>query len=335
MRLLSPMAKASGAYVLHQQLARHLPGYRVRAYSPWWQLLPPVLPVFGAGDVDLIHTSADYGLFFRRPGVPTVVTLHNYVCDSFMRRYSSPLRYLHYRSDLRWFLRRSLQQADAAVAVSRFMMTKVREDLGVTRPMRLIYNGVDEARFVPAPRGRRTGPFRVLFCGNLNRRKRPELLAPLAQALGAGFEVCYTAGLTGAAPLGGARTAGAARLTCLGQVDHADMPALYQTMDLLFMPSVREGFGLCVAEAMACGLPVVACRESALPELVVDAQGGFLCDVDDVSAYATAIRRLAGDPELYRQMADFNRARVEQQFTLARMVREYRDLFGELIEGRR
>ena len=60
---------------------------------------------------------------------------------------------------------------------------RTREDLGVTRPMRLIYNGVDEARFVPAPRGRRTGPFRVLFCGNLNRRKRPELLAPLAQEI--------------------------------------------------------------------------------------------------------------------------------------------------------
>jgi glycosyltransferase involved in cell wall biosynthesis len=119
----------------------------------------------------------------------------------------------------------------------------------------------------------------------------------------------------------------------LGRIEHADMPAVYQSMDVLFMPSVREGFGLCVAEAMACGLPVVACRESAMPELVEESSGGMLCPVDDVQCYADAIKQLAGDFAAARRMGEFNRARVEQQFTQARMVSEYRNLFESVLDG--
>ena len=55
------------------------------------------------------------------------------------------------------------------------------------------------------------------------------------------------------------------------------MPERYGSMDILLMPSVREGFGLSIAEAMACGLPVVATNCSAIPELIDDGKGGFLC----------------------------------------------------------
>lgn len=334
MRILSPMPTGNGAYVLHEQLAERIPGYRLRPYSPWWTLLPPALPVFSRGQCDLVHTSSDYGLFFRRPSIPLVVTLHNYVCDTFMRPYSSRLRYLHYRTDLRWFTRHTLQTADRVVAISRFMIDKVQQDLGIQLPARLIYNGVDHRRFTPARTARPGGDgrFRVLFCGNLNRRKRPELLLPLADGLGEGFEVCYTQGLAGSAELGAQPRPGAARLTNLGTVRHADMPEVYQGMNALFMPSVREGFGLCVAEAMACGLPVVAADAGALPELVETGEGGFLCAIDDVAGFAEALKAIADSPQRAQQMGVYNRARVERDFTLDRMVDEYHALFEEMLD---
>jgi glycosyltransferase involved in cell wall biosynthesis len=113
------------------------------------------------------------------------------------------------------------------------------------------------------------------------------------------------------------------------------MPNVYRNVDALFMPSVREGFGLCVAEAMSCGLPVVAADASALPELVHPGQGGFLCPIDDVSAFAEAFRHLAQAPEQARSMGQYNRALVEQRFTLGRMVAEYRQLFEEILDGGR
>jgi glycosyltransferase involved in cell wall biosynthesis len=119
----------------------------------------------------------------------------------------------------------------------------------------------------------------------------------------------------------------------LGRIEHAEMPSVYQEMDALFMPSVREGFGLCVAEAMACGLPVVACGESAMPELIEPGRGGMLCAVDDVAAFAGAFGQLAEDRDLGSRMGEFNRARVEQRFTLERMIREYRELFQAVLDG--
>lgn len=334
MKLLSPMPTGNGAFVLHQQLASRIAGYRLRPYSPWWTLFPPALAAFSSRRADLLHVSADYGLFFKRPGVPLIATLHNYVCDSFMRPYSSRLQYLHYRTDLKLFTRATLAMADQVVAISRFMIERVRDDLGLDVPMRLIYNGVDEQLFTPASGiGRHNGGVvRVLFCGNLSRRKRADLLVPLANALDDGFEIFYTAGLAGAGALQQAPRPGAAQLTNLGQVAHDAMPEVYRSMDLLFMPSVREGFGLCVAEAMACGLPVVAANASALPELIHAGEGGHLCPIDDVDAFAGAIRAIAASPTQARQMGAYNRSVVEQRFTLDRMVAEYRALFEETLD---
>jgi glycosyltransferase involved in cell wall biosynthesis len=331
MNILSPVPSGSGACVLHGQLARQLPGYRLNPYSPWWTLFPPVLAAFSSSKVDLIHASADYGVFFARPGVPLVATLHNYTSDLFMRDYSSSLQYLHYRTDLRWFSRLTFERATVVVAISQFIAQLATKDLQTDTPVRLIYNGVDHTLFVPGNAKTRSWPFRVLFCGNLNRRKRAQLLPSLAAALGDGFEIHYTAGLSGGAL--DLPAAGRGVLRPLGRIEHADMPAVYQSMDALFMPSVREGFGLCVAEAMACGLPVVACRESAMPELVEAGRGGTLCPVDDVACYADAIRRLADDRVSARRMGEFNRGRIEEQFTQVRMIEEYRALFESVLDG--
>jgi len=333
LNIWSPVPAGSGVEVLHRSLAAGIPGYRLHCYSPWWSLLPPALAAFSRGGVDLIHASADYGVFFRRPGVPLVATLHNYTSDPFMRAYSSRLQYLHYRSDLRLFSRMTLNSASVVVAISQYMADLVSTDLEVRRPIRLIYNGIDEQCFTPAGARRPGRRFRVLFCGNLNRRKRAGMLAPLAEALGNGFEIHYTAGLSGSpdqvAPVGD----DVAQMRPLGRVSYADMPEVYREMDALLMPSVREGFGLCVAEAMACGLPVIACAESALPELVVDPQGGYLCPVDDVACYADAIRALAENPDGAQGMGEFNRERVERLFTRERMLRDYKGLFEAVLDG--
>jgi glycosyltransferase involved in cell wall biosynthesis len=99
-------------------------------------------------------------------------------------------------------------------------------------------------------------------------------------------------------------------------------------------PTVREGFGLVAAEAMACGLPVVATNCSSLPEIVVDGKGGFLCELGNAEEFAEKINLLANSPELRREMGEFNRARVETLFTEERMIKEYQQLFEEVMDSR-
>jgi glycosyltransferase involved in cell wall biosynthesis len=116
-------------------------------------------------------------------------------------------------------------------------------------------------------------------------------------------------------------------LVSVGGVPHGDMPWLYGQVDLLFMPSAREGFGLCVAEAMACGVPIVAADAGALPELVEEGDGGHLCPIDDVSAFSSAIQRIADDQGLAARMGEFNRERATARFSLEAMVAAYTDVF--------
>ena len=335
MKVLSPVPTGSGAGVLHAQLASQISGYQMRSYSRWWELFPMALPALARGKVDLIHTTASYGLFFKRGKVPLVATVHGYNCDTFMQPYCSRLQYLHYRTDLRLFTRKTLEAADQVVAVSRFVMERASEDLGLKVPIRLIYNGVDLRRFTPSRTngGSQRGPCRVLFCGNLKRGKRPELLVPLANALGKRFEIHYTAGLSGTGALRENPLPAAARLVNLGHIAHSEMPTVYRRMDVLFMPSVREGFGLCVAEAMACGLPVVAANASAMPELIDHCNGGYLCPIDDVDTYASSLRLIADSRQRAITMGDYNRSVVESRFSLDRMVYEYQQLFEQTLDA--
>jgi glycosyltransferase involved in cell wall biosynthesis len=116
-----------------------------------------------------------------------------------------------------------------------------------------------------------------------------------------------------------------------GCIPHKEMVRLYQQADILIFPSIREGFGLSVAEAMSCGLPVVAFNTSSLPELVDHQSGGYLTDVYDVRVFAGYINMLAESPGLRTQMGEYNRVKVEEKFTQSRMLEDYRLLFEEAL----
>ncbi len=81
---------------------------------------------------------------------------------------------------------------------------------------------------------------------------------------------------------------------------------------------------------MACGKPVACTDYSSLPELIDDGRGGTLCPRDGVDAFAEGIRRLARDPHLRAQMGAYNRAQVEERFTLSCCVQRYVELYAEL-----
>ncbi len=86
----------------------------------------------------------------------------------------------------------------------------------------------------------------------------------------------------------------------LGFVDDADLPALYRHASLFAFPSLYEGFGLPVLEAMACGVPVVCSNASSLPEVAGDA--ALLVDPLDTGGLAEALARVLEDTDLRREM---------------------------------
>jgi glycosyltransferase involved in cell wall biosynthesis len=113
-----------------------------------------------------------------------------------------------------------------------------------------------------------------------------------------------------------------------------DVPALMHAMDVFAMPSIWEGFGLVLLEAMAAGRPIVASRVATIPEVVLDGETGLLVPAGDPLALADALARLAADPDLASQFGEAGRERVRRQFSIEKMVGDTELLYRELLEER-
>jgi len=253
--------------------------------------------------------------------VPTVLTVHDLI-----------FRHLpqHHKPLNRWYLNLTLplycRRATHIIAVS----AQTRRDLSAAyrlpaEKITVIHEAADPC-FCPQPpetvaaaRARYRLPERyLLFVGTIEPRKN---LGRLLQA----FERLHEARLTDALVIVGQRgwlyddffaalENSPARQAVIfpGFVPDADLPAVYAGAQALAFPSLFEGFGLPVLEAMACGTPVVCSNTSSLPEVVGEA--ALLVDPTDVDALADALTRVLRDDALRRELWQKGWAQV-QHFT--------------------
>lgn len=99
------------------------------------------------------------------------------------------------------------------------------------------------------------------------------------------------------------------------------------------LPSRWEGFGLVLLEAMSQSRPLVASAVSAIPEIVRDGETGLLVAPDDPAALTAALTRVLTDPVLAAQMGAAGRARLETEFSVARMAQAHAALYAEMGTG--
>lgn len=152
-------------------------------------------------------------------------------------------------------------------------------------------------------------PF-VLNVGRIERRKNQLAALAAVEALEEVQLVC--AGAVHDEVMA-ARLDASPRCRLLGRVTDAERDLLYRNAEALLFPSLYEGFGIPVLEAMRSGLPVVTTRTSALPEVAGEA-ALYASDPHDSGGMAAALRRLRDDPELRRRLIAAGR-RQAAQFT--------------------
>jgi glycosyltransferase involved in cell wall biosynthesis len=201
-------------------------------------------------DADILHCPTFRGPF--RPAQPLVVTVHD----------------LAVLRQPRWFNRwtatysrvavpRVLGAASRIIAVSEFTKREVLSLLGLPEErIRVVPNGVEEVFTADGPRA--DGDF-VLAVGTLEPRKN---LSRIAAAAPCELRVVGARGWGGVDP--------PANVTWLGDVPDDELAALYRGARCLVYASLYEGFGIPVAEALACGCPIVTSRDSAMVEIARD-----------------------------------------------------------------
>jgi len=121
----------------------------------------------------------------------------------------------------------------------------------------------------------------------------------------------------------------------LGHVD--DMPGLLASVDMVVLPSYREGLPKTLIEAAACGLPLVTTDVPGCREVVRDGIDGLLVPVRDAEALAAAIARLQDDPVLARRLGVAARIRAlaefDERIVIERTIAVYHELLGDPVQA--
>jgi glycosyltransferase involved in cell wall biosynthesis len=254
--------------------------------------------------IDVVHYPVTVPIP-RIDGAATVVSLNDVQHHELPAFFSAPERYYR-RSAYDGAARR----ADEVLTLSEHARGQIVARLGIS-PERVtaIPCAVDHERFSPRPDERDARPDLperfLLYPANLWPHKNHErLLRAFARAGVQDLELILT-GQTYGRPLPSAPNA---RVRHLGLVPYDQLPGLYRRATATVFPSLFEGFGMPLVEAMACGSPVAASDRGAIAETCADA--ALLFDPEDEDAMADAIRRIVEDDGLRARLRGDGLARA-------------------------
>jgi glycosyltransferase involved in cell wall biosynthesis len=307
----------------------------------WYRARLPLPVNWLTGPIDLFH-SPDFTLPPVQRGTRTLLTVHDL---SFIRDPESATPVLrHY---LNAVVPRSVARADHVLADSQATRADLVELYRTpAEKISVLYSGVHESfrpvtdpatlAAVRARYGLGDAPF-VLAVGTLQPRKNYvrliqafaaiSNLQPLAavQASNLHLVIAGGKGWRYDAIFAEAEKLGLQdRVLFPGFVADADLPALYSAARVLAYPSIYEGFGLPMLEAMACGTPVVTSTASCMPEVAGDA--ALLVPPTDVDALAAALDRALTDEALRADLIAKGRTRA-RQFSWAKSARQLLEIY--------
>lgn len=306
-------------------------------YRLWYRLRLPLPVQWVTGQLDLFH-SPDFVLPPVNGRIPTLLTVHDLSFVHFPQVF--PERLVNYLNQVvPWSIGRATHILADSAATRQDLLTIWRVP---PEKVTVLYSGVHE-RFRPVEDGGMITAVRqkyrlhdwpyILSVGTLQPRKNYQMLirafAPLADKVPHHLVISGGKGWLYDEMLAEVERKGlTGRVHFIGFADDADLPTLYSEADLLAFPSLYEGFGLPLLEAMGCGTAVLTANSSSLPEVAGNAAQQL--PPQDEAAWTAALYNLLLDDDLRRHLvqAGFAQAR---RFTWQASAQELLKIYQQLV----
>jgi len=300
----------------------------------------------------LLGSNAQTTVFFNylrpsRVSGKSIITVYDMVSERFPETMDKRNRRL-----LRRFLAKSCRKADAIVTISEFSKREIVDCLGVApEKIHVALCGIDTKVYFPpedeeerkkltailAEKYKISGPY-ILYLGTLEPRKNVDVLLDAFEILHQRFPelklvVCGGLGWQYEKTLSHLEGLGLRdSIIRTGFIPEEDKRMLYIAAQAFAFPSIYEGFGLPVAEAMACGTPVVCSDASSLPEVAGDAC--ILCSPSDVRAFADSLAKIYTDPDTRNLMISRMKKAIER-FTWEQAAQVYGQVIADVVKSQR
>jgi len=294
---------------------------------------------------DIVHSQSIAGagvVRFTRTKLPIVVTLHGTILNEiksalnnrslkgYVRASYLLLKMLMDKTD-----RLLLKRANKIIAVSHQLCDDIRQQYRIPEEKLVtIPNGVNIDRFKPLDvsdlkerLNLLSGEKILLSVGKIEKQKGHHLLLKILPDISKVHAVKTI--IVG----GGSYLTTLKKMTVkfgitdkvifTGEIYHKDLPRYYNLADIFVFPTLmKESFGLVIAEAMACGKPVIASRIGGVPTVIEDGKDGFLIKPNNLRDLKEKILVLLGDEKLAKKIGKTAREKVVRRFSVDRMVND-------------
>ncbi len=235
----------------------------------------------------------------------------------------------------------SIDKSDGVTAVSEYLKQETYSRFDIKKDIRVIPNFIDLERFKKSNKSH----FKKAICpddekvvvhvSNFRKVKRvPEVVSVFERILKNGIKAKLL--LVGDGP---ERQRAEQQCRDLGICEHVrflgkleEVEEVLSIADLFMIPSGSETFGLAALEAMSCSVPVISSNIGGLPEVNIQGETGYLCDLDDIDCMAENAVEVLTNEELHTRMS-INARKQAERFNQDIVVGQYEDFYREVSEG--
>ncbi|MBM6619836.1 N-acetyl-alpha-D-glucosaminyl L-malate synthase BshA [Bacillus suaedaesalsae] len=312
--------------------------YSVFQYPPYdLALASKMAEVIDREELDLLHVHyavphavcAVLASQMAKRDVKIVTTLHG-----------TDITVLGYDPSMNELIRFGIEKSDAVTAVSNQLIEQTYELLEPNKQIVPVYNFIDERVYhkkdtfnLRSSYGIQPDEKVIIHISNFRQVKRvPDVISVFEKIqeqipsklllVGDGPEVTVVNKLVRENNL-------IDKVLFLGKQDNLE--ELYSISDLKLLLSEKESFGLVLLEAMACGVPCIGTRVGGIPEVIVDGETGFLCELGNIDEISDKSIMLLSDTMLHEKMVKNSFIRVKEVFDSSNIVSQYEQLYYDTL----